>query len=311
MTGNRHRNPMSSGAQPDPRSGSIIRVDHQVGRWEAIPRALIEDKDLSFLARWLAIWLASRPPGWEIRSGTLPRLLKDRSRLSGYLGRDSTRRLLKELEATGYLRRRRYQDSAGKWIWQSCFDATKNVASAMPWKSVDGEPVDGTSGDITNTDLDSRLIESTPTTTTTCGPTAPNGTEAVVVVPLGELEFPDVLKGHLAPSALTLIERCPAPLRQLVLDEIRMLASKGKVRSPVGLLHRLVERAGVGTFVASHRLPARNRAQRVDRTASPAAAINGVSQVSPIATPEFAKQRLAELRGKLGGSQLHREPREN
>jgi hypothetical protein len=219
--------------------------------------------------------------------------------------------LLKELETTGYLSRRRYQDSAGKWTWQSCFNATKNVAFTMPWNSVDGEPVVGDSGDIDDTDLDSRLIDSTPTTTTTSGRTAPIGTEAVVLVPLGKLEFPDVLKGNLAPSAVKLIERCPAPLRQAVLDEIRMLASKGKVRSPVGLLHRLVERAGAGTFVASRRSPERNRAQRVDRPASPSAAINGVAQAPLLATPEFAEEWLAELRSKLVGPKRERETPKN
>jgi len=298
VTGNRHGDPGSSGAHPPRRVGSIIRVDHQVGRWEAIPRALIEDKDLSFLARWFAIWLASRPPGWEIRAGALPRLLKDRSRPSGYLGRDSTRRLLKELQDTGYLVRRRHHDSTGKWIWQSCFNATKDVASAMPWKSVDGESVDGNSGDINNTELGSKPNNSTPTTTTNTFGTAPTGTEDVVVDLASDLEFPEILKGPTAKSALTIIERCPTPLRQAVLDEIRMLASKGKVRSPVGLLHRLVERAGVGTFVASQARWERNRTQDAGRTWPQSVASGSNSQCPPVATTEFARQRLAELRRK-------------
>jgi len=290
--------PARAGPQSARRAGSTIRVNHQAGRWEAIPRALIEDQNLSFLARWFAIWLASRPPGWEIRAGVLPRLLKDRSRPSGHLGRDSTRRALKELQETGYLIRRRYQDSTGKWVWQSCFNATKNVPSAMPWNSVDGESVDGNSGDITNTELAPKLINSTPTTTTDTERSTPTGTEVVVVTSGCELEFPEILKGPVAQSAVTLIERCPAPLRQSVLDEIRMLASKNKVRSPIGLLHRLVERAVSGTFVASQARSKKIQTPQHSGNVSQSDARRSITWSPPVASSEFAQQRLAELRRK-------------
>jgi hypothetical protein len=208
---------------PPRAAGSIVRVNHLAGRWEAIPRALIEDANLTFLARWFAIWLASRPPGWEIRAGALPRLLKDHSRPFGHLGRDSTRRCLKELENAGYLVRKRHHDAGGHWVWRSCFNATKVDASTMPWNSVVGSSGHGNSGDISDTDSSSTLIKSIPTTTTeTAGAKSTDLKPVVVVVPMMALEFPKILKGSFAASAQILIDRCPAPLRQPVLDAIRL-----------------------------------------------------------------------------------------
>jgi hypothetical protein len=205
---------------------------------------------------------------------------------------------LKELQETGYLIRRRYQDSAGKWVWQSCFNATKNVASTMPWNSVDGESVDGNSGDITNTDLGSKLINSTPTNTTGTERSTPTGTEVVEVGSGCELEFPEILKGPIAQSVVTIIERCPAPLRQSVLDEIRMLANKNNVRSPIGLLHRLVERAVTGTFVASQVRPKKIQTPQHGRNVPQSVASRSIAWSPPVASSEFAQQRLAELRRK-------------
>lgn len=107
----------------------IIRVARHQGRWEAIPRALIEDARLSFEARWFAIWLTARPPGWEIRAGALPRLLIDRTRCSGHLGRDASKRLLRELETAGYLVRRRRRGARGRWVWESSFDPARTSTS--------------------------------------------------------------------------------------------------------------------------------------------------------------------------------------
>jgi hypothetical protein len=112
------------------------------------------------------------------------------------------------------------------------------------------------------------------------------------------LEFPDVLKRPLAKSAYALIDRRPAPLRQAVLDEIQMLASKRKVHRPIGLLHTLVERAGAGTFVASQQTRERIQERERGRTAQQSVAIRCDNGSTPVAATEFAQRRIAELKRK-------------
>lgn len=125
---------------------SIIRVDKRTGRWEAIPRSLIEDERLSLQARWFAIWLASRSPDWEIRASVLPRLLKDTTRRNGHLGRDTTKRLLRELQRCGYLVRSRTRTPTGRWCWQSAFRSVADPTIAG--FTVDGSSVDGKGVDL-------------------------------------------------------------------------------------------------------------------------------------------------------------------
>jgi hypothetical protein len=86
---------------------TILRVDKRAGRWEAVPVALISDERLGFDTRGFAVWLMSKPDGWEIRAGALPYLLKDLNRSRGHVGRDKARRFLRELERAGYLVRTR------------------------------------------------------------------------------------------------------------------------------------------------------------------------------------------------------------
>ena len=134
-------------------TGSIVRVDTSAGRWEAVPKALIEDARLSAEARWFAIWLCARPPGWEIRASGLPRLLKDQSRPSGHLGRDLIRRMLRELENAGYLVRTRMRDVDGRWVWRICLNATPQVASTIDGLAVAGPAVAGATVDGEGVDL--------------------------------------------------------------------------------------------------------------------------------------------------------------
>lgn len=49
-------------------------------------------------------------------------------------------------------------------------------------------------------------------------------------------------------AAAEMIRRCPAETRQTILDEIAALQEQGRVRSAIGLLRSLVERAIVGEF---------------------------------------------------------------
>jgi hypothetical protein len=236
---------------------TILRVDKKAGRWEAIPVALITDERLGLDTRGFAVWLMSKPDGWEIRAGALPHLLKDRNASRGHVGRDKARRLLRELEREGYLVRTRTQGRNGRWVWRSVFTASSLTidALAVDGSSVDGSSVDGKGVDIYQTD-NYRRIQSTLNQ-----PTA--GANGEAVGPTKEMIFPTVLSGAYRASARTLIADCHPDQRQAVLDEVGALHALGAIRgSPIGLLHRLVERAHQGTFTPSYAVPYREKRRR-------------------------------------------------
>lgn len=100
---------------------SDLRVANR-GRWLAAPEALVEDARLALDTRLVAVWLAAKPDSWEVRIGPLC------GRLG--LGRDRWRRIAKELEANGFLRRERVQHPAGTWGWQFVFSSAGDLAGS-------------------------------------------------------------------------------------------------------------------------------------------------------------------------------------
>lgn len=80
----------------------------RLDRWTTIPNDVLRDHRLSWKARGLLAHLLSMPDGWRTSSDRLARLGPD--------GRDAVRSGLAELEAAGYLQRRRCQDRrTGLW----------------------------------------------------------------------------------------------------------------------------------------------------------------------------------------------------
>jgi len=109
----------------------------------------------------------------------------------------------------------------------------------------------------------------------------------VVGVPVVQAKYPDILQGGHLTAAHRLIERCPPEQRQAVLDEIGAMHARGKVRSPLGLLKSLVDRAKRGEFSPNYSL-------RVDRNSSsksqPAA-----SERKPSTQPQSASGPLVPV----------------
>jgi len=169
-----------------------------------------------------AVWLISKPDGWEIRAGALPYLLKDRNAARGHVGRDKARRLMRELENAGYLVRARTQDRNGRWVWRSVFTASSVTidALAVDGSSVDGSSVDGKGVDLYQTQNYVRRIQSISNQST-------SGTTREVVGPTQATVFPAVLSGANQASARALINACRSEQRQAVLDEVA-----GTPRSP-------------------------------------------------------------------------------
>lgn len=239
---------------------SVLRIKHPKRGWVPIPRALIDDSRLQFDTRAIASWLIAKPDGWQIRLVALPYLLQQRAGPKERVGRDRVRRMLRELENAGYLTRARSKKPDGRWAWHvelSDAPVPLHRSPTIDGSAVDGSAVDGPGVDLLNSLNNSRVDKTIPTTTT-----EPKVTEnAVVVVPLMEVQFPDILKGGYLTQASKLIEACPPEQRQAVLDEIGAMHTLGKVRSPLGLLKSLSEKAKTGEFTPNYSL-------RVDRDSS-------------------------------------------
>lgn len=90
---------------------SIIRVHKTRGEFSVIPRAAVNDKELSWEARGLLVYLLDKPDDWQIRFNDLVR----QSPAQG----DKTRRILRELEGAGYVRRSRFNRADGTFGWES------------------------------------------------------------------------------------------------------------------------------------------------------------------------------------------------
>ena len=120
----------------------LFRIKKRPRGWEPVPRALITDVRLQFDTRGFAAWLLAKPPGWEIRAGALPYLLKKERGPGEHIGRDKVRRFFRELEAAGYVTRRRMRKADGQWRWQIEFTDTPPTAPTHPG-TVDGSAVAG------------------------------------------------------------------------------------------------------------------------------------------------------------------------
>lgn len=76
-------------------------------RWSAINNTVLNDERLSWRARGIAAYLLTKPDNWRIDHTHLWRVGKE--------GRDAVLAAMKELEICGYLVRKRYQKSDGKF----------------------------------------------------------------------------------------------------------------------------------------------------------------------------------------------------
>ena len=116
-----------------------------------------------------------------------------------------------------------------------------------------------------------------------------------------EVRYPEVLKrGHLT-GALKLIDACPPEQRQPVLDEIEAMHARGKVRSPLGLLKSLIEKAKSGEFSPNYSLsddpdPSSNLRRPVH--ARPSSTGTPTASKAPVLLSEIAPRLLADWREK-------------
>jgi len=219
------------------------------------------------------------------------------------VGRDKTRRFLRELERAAYLTRTRRRGADGRWIWDYAFRPTSPISTidalSVGGSPVGGSTVDGKGVDITHTLNNSRLDQSILNKTTTTTP-PPNPDSVVVVGDLVEVRYPDCLTGSRLAPARKLVARCPREHRQAVLDELAAMAAHGVVRHPLGLLNQLIDRASAGQFVPNRSLSDSQSMlashKNLNRPAVDAGAAKPTSQ--PRNASDIAMQALSHLRSK-------------
>lgn len=89
----------------------IVRSPHPQRDWTAFENTTLRDRRLSMKARGVLVWLLSMPADYRVSSDQLAKVGPD--------GRDAIRSALTELEATGYLVRRRVRTDDGTFTWET------------------------------------------------------------------------------------------------------------------------------------------------------------------------------------------------
>lgn len=88
----------------------IRRGPRPADRFAMIANEALENASLTWRARGVLAYLLSRPEGWSTSAERLAAMSP-----KGKEGRDAMRAVLNELEAAGYIRREKTQDSRGRW----------------------------------------------------------------------------------------------------------------------------------------------------------------------------------------------------
>lgn len=225
-------------------SGAIIRVKHKSG-YTAIPSTTLRDFRLSLDALGLLVRLLSRPDDWQVQFGPLQR--------ESRVGRDLLRRILRELQDLGYLKRKKTRDHRGRWVWES-------VVYDEP---VDGLSVDGSTGGGVSTD-DSGVdkpndhdLSNLPTTnphineSPTSNPSANSGSSENEI---SSIPVPKCLENRADKARKVLLAANPEDVSNIVahVDHQVQLGLDGKrdrIHSPLSYLKEICERSSRGEYV--------------------------------------------------------------
>lgn len=266
--------------------------------------ALLNDDRLGLDTRGFAAWLLARSDGWKILATALPRLLTSKVE---HVGREKTRRFLRELEAAGYLTRSRHRARNGRWVWDICFRPTllpeKVTSVTMDGLAVDGSTVGGSAAGgkpvdklqiLIRSDSDNALSKK-PTTTA-----APE-TDKAVVGDLEGIRFPEFLSGKQLASAKKLISGCPQDDAQAVLDEVAAMVAQRVVRHPMGLLGALVKKSIQGRFIPNRSLGRTNSCRSSSQQIARRSAGESCSELppQPQAAADVVKQAMSNLRSRF------------
>lgn len=85
---------------------TTIRVERR-HRYTSIDRGALNDRRLSYRARGILAYLLDKPDDWKTTADAIA--------VAGREGREAVRTALNELEAVGYLVRRKWRNEGGQW----------------------------------------------------------------------------------------------------------------------------------------------------------------------------------------------------
>jgi hypothetical protein len=90
--------------------------------WTVVRNEMVADPRISFKATGILVYILSKPDNWQTSTAHLASIKKE--------GLDAIRTAIAELRCAGYVRTRRYQDSAGKWRYETdVFDTPQSVGN--------------------------------------------------------------------------------------------------------------------------------------------------------------------------------------
>jgi hypothetical protein len=144
-----------------------IRRSRPEANFTIIPNATLRDDRLSYCARGVLSELLSRPNGWETNADALSdRARRQRGDVVGE-GRRGLRAAFKELEAAGYMSRRKEQGEKGRFItvlevFDTPQDRGTGHGTSAGVTSVDGASATGTSSrstDLRSTDEEDESLQ--------------------------------------------------------------------------------------------------------------------------------------------------------
>jgi len=136
----------------------IIRVQKDREHpWVTVSKSLTQNKELSWEARGMMVYLLGKPDDWQVRMTDLQR--------QSPAGREQTQRIFKELEEHGFVRRiqRHLKDGTFEWettVYETPVDGTTTDGKAVNGKAVNIVKNDLPSNDILNTDVVNDIMSS-------------------------------------------------------------------------------------------------------------------------------------------------------
>ena len=129
---------------------SIYRAPRPESNWTQIRNGIIDDHRITFKATAVLIYILSKPDNWRTSTRHLSTVKKE--------GIDAVRTAMSELECAGYVQRRRYQDEAGKWQYDTLvYDIPQPVNKPVKNTSSQVKPR-GDNPDKENPDVYQELI---------------------------------------------------------------------------------------------------------------------------------------------------------
>jgi hypothetical protein len=293
-----------------------IRIYKPHGPWEPIPHSLIRDDRLSLEARAVACFLASQNPDYEVLVGELPKMLRVPNRASGHVGRQTVRACLAELVDAGYVFRERLH-VAGRYYWRCVFsvspeflaratvrdttDCPADDCPATDRAASDGPAVARPTVDCATTvrpPVDNRYTEvgSTPDSKTRTQTKPVDGGPLKAELVDGLVFFTPLL-GPLLAEARTVLQTAPEGARQALLEEVAAMALRGRVRRPIALLRRLVEKAWSRSFEPT---TAKRYARQLDSSRATLGAPSRSMGGGAASAGDIAKHAIEQMRAALG-----------